>query len=111
MKSLSKNLIIFLALVLGHLFLQYKIMEIGVTWGYREQPPSEIALLTLTGINWILNPLMPIAAYIDHEIFRIRDAWYYISAVAGSFLWAFILIMGSSFLLKKRKAKSSSRGH
>jgi len=91
MKNPPKALITlswFIVLTMAHLFLQYKMVEIGTAWSYSHNPPSDIVLSLATALSYAVNPLFHMAVYVDGELVRIEDYWYYVSAVLGSMLWA-----------------------
>jgi hypothetical protein len=79
------------------------MIELGTTWSYSSEPPNEIVVSTFTALFYVLSPLIPLAGYIDSEVFRIEDDWYYVSAIAGAFVWASIILW---VFRRSRKIKS-----
>jgi hypothetical protein len=105
MKKSKKAVILipsFLGLIGAHLFLQYKMLEIGTTWSYSKEPPNEIFISIFTAFSYFLNPLVHLAGYVDSELIRIKDHWYYISAVVGAMLWASVILWAGLRLGKKK---------
>ena len=97
----------FLGVVLAHLFLQYKIMEIGISWSYSQNPPNETTLSIYTALSLVLNPLTHLTGYVDSNLIRIKDYWYYVSAVAGAVLWASVILW--AFLRIRKRGANKAR--
>ena len=67
-------------------------MNLFVTWGYSESPPSEKFMMPFHIIDFILNPLIRLVAYLDYNIIRVSDWWYYASAIISALIWSSLII-------------------
>jgi hypothetical protein len=84
------------------------MFEIGTSWSYSPNPPNEIILSIFMALSHVLNPLTHLTGYVDSNLIRLKDYWYYVSAVAGAFLWASVILWSFLRIRKKRSQQGGA---
>jgi len=91
-----------------HCAFQLWLVTYLVNWGYSETPPSDAVLKPVQVLFFILNPLTPAIGYLDCNIIRLRDYWYYLSAIASALLWSSAVAFLVIHKLTKNTANNSA---